>query len=95
MDPVSPVIPGENFPEINFGANQPEYVPLPAIRLDGDEGEVITRWEPNEQERHAIASGGSVWLHIYTFGRRLQPVRVTAERPELLVLTPDGIRSSR
>lgn len=93
MKPVSPVIPGAGLPEVVFGATQPEYEPLPAVVLDGPERELVTRWEPSEEDRARIAAGGSVYLHVYTFGQRLQPVLLATEPPELHVLTADGIRS--
>lgn len=92
MKPASPVIPGADLPEIAYGAGQQQYDPLPAVRLDGPEREIVTRWELTDEDRAAIAAGGSVYLHIYTFGLALQPVRLSTELPELDVLTPDGIR---
>jgi hypothetical protein len=92
MKPVSPVLPDSGLPEVAFGANQPEYMPLPAVCLDGAEGEILTRWELTDEDRARILAGGSVYLHIYTFGQRLQPVLLSTESPTLDVLTPDGIR---
>ena len=34
MRPVSPVIPGYQDKEVIFAKDQPEYLPLPALRLD-------------------------------------------------------------
>ncbi len=92
MKPASPVIPGERLAEVVFGAGQPQYIPLPAIRVDEETGEVITRWELDDADRAAIAAGGSIYLHVFTFGQALQPVRVCAQAPTLDILTPDGVR---
>lgn len=95
MKPVSPVLPGIciDLAETVFGAGQPEYTPLPAVRLDGPEGEIVTRWELDDADRARLLAGGSVYLHVFTFGQRLQPVAITTERPTLEVLLPHGIRT--
>lgn len=93
MKPVAPVIPGADLAHIIFGAAQPDYIPLPAIRVDGSEGEVITRWELSDEDRARLAAGGSVYLRIWTFGLSLQPVLVTTEPPVLDILYPDGIKT--
>jgi hypothetical protein len=93
VTPVSPVIPGAEALEVTLGKGQPEYVPLPAIRLVGDEGELITRWELSDEDRARLAAGGSVYLHVWTFGQRLQPVRLSTEEPAIDVISPDGVRT--
>jgi len=50
MKPVSPVF-AERLPEVIFAKDQPEYIALPAVRIEGDEGEIITRWRLGLLER--------------------------------------------
>ena len=79
--PVSPVIPGENFAETIFGAEQPQYLPLPALYLPS--GTLITRWELSEEERARVAETGELWVAVETFHQPLQPLRVTGLKPEV------------
>lgn len=66
---------GAEFFEIGLG--QEEYSVLPAYR--SPDGLVMTEWEPTEEERKLLASGGRVRLWIHTFGTALQPVSMEVE----------------
>lgn len=84
MTPTSPVLPSaKNVTELVFGAGQPQYVPLPAVRCT--DGTVITRWKLNEAERIKIAVTGEIYLTILTFGEQLQPVVLSADEPKVEV----------
>lgn len=93
MQPVSPVLQLDplqaarlrihGIREVTFAKDQPEYQPLPAVRLD--DGVVISRWALSWRERLRVLFGGSVWLQLSTFGKPLQPVLVTAEQPSIAV----------
>lgn len=68
--------PVEQFPEgggesVVFGANQPEYEPLPALRFQ--DGRVRMEFAPSEAERAAIGRGENIRLWQWTRGA-LQPV---------------------
>ena len=73
MNPVSPVMKGSEPIERVYGADQPEYVPLPAVYLDVRSRPVITRWRMDEEERAKVAEGADVVLTILTWGHALQP----------------------
>ena len=62
-----------------FGANQPEYLPLPA-EVRGDA--VTTCWRLSAEEIERVCDYGEIWITIKTFGQPLQPLLVTAERQE-------------
>jgi hypothetical protein len=64
-----------------FGANQPEYSPLPA-RVD-PLGAVVTEWEfePDETWKLNLRAGLRVRIHILTRGQPLQPLRVELLSP--------------
>lgn len=92
MKPVAPVLisleakvasvaDGPKYREVVYGANQPEYLPLPTLVGPSPQCEAITRWEPSWKERCKILIGGSIWLSQWTFGNPLQPVRLTALEP--------------
>lgn len=56
-----------------FGADQPQYLPLPAFRSMDDEGAVISCWKPTIKERFKILFGANLWLTLLTFGNSIQP----------------------
>ena len=80
MTPVSPVIPGFKEHEVVFAKDQPEYMPLPALRFD--DGMVITRWRLSFRERLQILFGCDIWLYAIGVFGALQPVKLTIETPE-------------
>lgn len=77
MEPV-------NFEAANvvFGANQPEYKPLPAEMRPGQSGEIVTCWELSPDELKQIQETGKIWVSLLTFGQPLQPVLVSVDKPE-------------
>lgn len=77
MEPV-------NFEAANvvFGANQPEYRPLPAEYRGGKSGEILTCWELSPDELKRVQETGKIWLGVLTFGQPLQPVFVAVDKPE-------------
>lgn len=82
MNPVSPVIPGQESRETIYAKDQPMYLPLPAIVMDGVEREVLTCWELTNEEKIALLSGGQIYLSLWTFGSPLQPIRLRVAMPE-------------
>lgn len=87
MNPIVPTCSGEG---VIFGEGQEEYFPLPARYGDVDlcggktfpRGAVVTEWQLTEEERRLVALGENVRLTLYTFGQRLQPVRLEVTTPE-------------
>lgn len=77
MNPVPNVIPG--VPDTTF-ASPPDrdYADLPVARVGEHR---VSRWQPTERERKAIAEGGDVWLLVV--GAQ-PPVLVTGEAPVLV-----------
>ena len=85
--PISPVAPGMDLPEMVFGKDQPEYLPLPAVKLA--DGTVVTRWHLTFKERLQVLLGGSIWLSQLTFGHKLQPLQLAVKNP--IVLAPGPV----
>lgn len=81
MKPVSPDIPGVN--EVKIAEDQPEYETLPAI-ITG-EGVVISRWKMTWRERLVALFEGDIYLHVWTFGKPLQPVYLEVDEPAIIV----------
>lgn len=57
-----------------FAENQPEYTPLPALRLP--DGQVITCWEISDEELEEISRTKKIYLSQLTFNHPLQPVQL-------------------
>ncbi len=72
-----------NFDGANvvYGKDQPQYLPLPAQKINNDYGQVITCWELTEDEKKKVIETGQIFLSMLTFGAPLQPILLTAEHP--------------
>lgn len=65
-----------------FAKDQPEYIPLPAMRVPNDpQGLVITKWELTPEEMELIKETGTIHLSMLTFNQPLQPVLLTVGFP--------------
>jgi hypothetical protein len=82
MHPVSPVVGKRNYEAVEtvYAKDQPEYQPLPSLRLP--DGKVLTRWKASWQERLRILFTGNVYLTMLTFNKKLQPVMVDTKPDE-------------
>lgn len=80
MHPIDPTADCIEGVRVVYGAGQPEYRPLPAIR--DRQGRVMTEWELDEVDRAVIARGGRIRLWVWTFNGPLQPVAVEAVQCE-------------
>lgn len=76
---------------IVFAENQPEYQPLPALRLDGPEGNVISCWKLSFKERIRVLFFGRVWLNLMSFNQPLTPSRLATDRKEMFSHTDDNL----
>ena len=63
-----------------FAKDQPEYIPLPALKIDGPNGEVISCWKLSFKERILVLLFGKVWLSTLTFNKPLSPSFLAADR---------------
>jgi hypothetical protein len=68
------------FEECNviYAEDQPEYRPLPALKMP--DGEIITCWRPSILERLKILFTGKIWLSVLTFNQALQPLFLSASK---------------
>lgn len=76
MKPISPVIKGYEDIEIVFAKDQPEYLPLPVLRLHGPEKPMMSRWSLDEEERKRIAEGADILMTQYIFEDLYHPVQM-------------------
>lgn len=82
MKPVSPVIPGKNYPEVNVAERQEEYKTLPGIYLE-DGNILLSRWEFTEEEMKQVIENKYIYLYLYTFGRAVSPVLLSTKLDNL------------
>ena len=86
MKPASPVAYDPEtrwgISEIVYAKEQPEYVPLPALRWS--DGLLVTRWSLSWKERLILILGGSVYLGVLTFNNPLQPVMLSTDIQEVV-----------
>ena len=72
------------FPGVNviFAKDQPEYMPLPAMKIPNDpQGLIITKWQLSPEELERIIETGTIHLSMLTFNQPLQPVLLTVDLP--------------
>lgn len=65
-----------------YGANQPEYRPLPTRAEMDSQGTVLTKWELTPEECEALAAGAKLGLRLLTFDEPLQPIYLFVEGTE-------------
>ena len=66
-----------------FAKDQPEYQPLPALRLSTPEGEVISCWKMSFKERLKVLFTGKVWLSLMSFNKPLTPSFMSVNRKDV------------
>lgn len=80
-----------NFKHQNvvFAEDQPEYQPLPALKMEGPEGYVITCWKLSILERLRILFLGRIWLNLMSFNQPLTPSYMSARRKDVYIHADD------
>ena len=76
---------------IVFAENQPEYTPLPALKLDSPEGEVVSCWKLSFKERIQVLIFGRIWMSLMSFNKPLTPSYLSVNRKEVFSHTDDDI----
>lgn len=72
-----------------FGENQPEYLPLPALRVGDEGGTVITAWELSDEELAEVIQNRKVYISMLTFNNPLTPISVEASLDAFYDLSQD------
>lgn len=68
---------------IVFAKDQPDYQPLPALKINSPQGEVITCWELSFKERLKVLFSGCIWLSLMTFNKPLTPTFLSVNREDV------------
>lgn len=66
-----------------YAKDQPEYQPLPSLKLDCETGDVISCWNLTFKERVRVLFTGKIWLSLMTFNKPLTPSYLTTKRKDL------------
>ena len=74
-----------------FGENQPEYGSLPALRIDGTDGEIISCWKLSFKERVKVLFTGRIWLDLKTFNKPLTPSYMSVNRKDVYSVPEDKL----
>lgn len=67
-----------------FAENQPEYLPLPALKVGNKEGQVISCWKLSFMERLRLLITGRLWVCLMSFNKPLAPSYFTTKKSELI-----------
>lgn len=70
---------------MTFAENQPEYQPLPALKINDETGNVISCWKLSFKEKIKILFTGKVWVGLMMFGKPLTPSYLTINKKELII----------
>ena len=78
-----------------YAKDQPEYEPLPALKFDGSEGEVVSCWKMSWKERIRVLITGRVWVSLLSFNKPLTPSFLSVNRKEIFSVPGDLKRRSK
>lgn len=75
----------KSFEEQNviFAKDQPEYLPLPALKFDN--GDIVTCWSFSDEEIEKIKETKTLYLSVKTFNKPLQPISLTVEKDDVIL----------
>lgn len=76
-----------------YAKDQPQYQPLPVLKFDTPDGEVVACWKMSFLERLKVLFTGKIWVQLLTFNKPLTPSYVTVNRKELFSLPEDKLIS--
>lgn len=75
---------------VTYAKDQPEYNPLPAMRIPTPMGEVITCWELSDEELEYVMKTKRIYLSQLTFNSALQPIRMMTDLADGIIILTKG-----
>jgi len=75
-----------------FSKDQPEYQPLPALKIDSPQGEVVSCWKLSFIERLRVLIFGNIWVSLSTFNKPLTPSYLSTIRKKVFSHPDDKIK---
>ncbi len=76
---------------VTFAENQKEYLPLPALKLNTPQGQIISCWKLSFKDKLKILFIGKIWLNIMSFNKPLMPCYISTNRKDVFSLENDNI----
>lgn len=76
---------------VNFAEKQPQYGTLPALKIPGEQGAVITCWRLSFKERIKLIFTGHIWMNLLSFNNPLTPSKLSTSRKELFYVPADDL----
>jgi len=74
---------------IIFAEDQPEYQSLPAFKIEGPEGNVVSCWQMSFKERLKVLFTGKIWLNLVSFNKPLTPSFMSVNIKEVYSVPED------
>jgi hypothetical protein len=74
-----------------FAKDQPEYMPLPALKIDSPQGEVISCWGMSFKERVKVLFIGKIWVSLMSFNKPLTPSYISVNRKDVFSIPDDSV----
>ena len=66
-----------------YAKDQKDYEPLPALKIESPNGEVISCWKMSVADRVKVLFTGRVWLSLMSFNEPLTPSFLSVNRKEV------------
>jgi len=67
--------------DITYAENQPEYLPLPAKKVN--DNTILTCWELSDQDIEMLKQTRKLWIGVMNFGLPLQPMLPSVNREDI------------
>ena len=80
------------YQNIVFAQDQPEYLPLPALKIDAPTGEVISCWKLSFKEKLTVLIFGRIWMSLMSFNKPLTPSYLSVNRKKVFSHPDDDIK---
>jgi len=78
------------YQNITYAENQPEYRPLPALKIEGKDGAVVSCWKLSFKERIRVLIFGRVWVSLMSFNKPLTPSYLSTKRRDVFTHPDDN-----
>lgn len=66
---------------VTYAKDQPEYLPLPAQRINNNT--ILTCWELTDEEIEKMIDTKKIWIGIMTFNKPLQPFLPSVNKEDI------------
>lgn len=74
-----------------FAKDQQEYLPLPALKIGDENGNVVFCMGMSFRERLKVLFTGKVWVNLLTFNKPLTPSFLSVNRKDVFSIPFDSI----